>query len=190
MKKENLNTLLIFILNFVTIMVLAHENVFSNTIAISTDYITYNTLVATILFIILVIMKFNVKVVLITNLSRLSFERTMTLFAFVFFYISFISVFMFTGQLDFLIGLILIMCEIVLMISMLIISANISAVSLNNKFLKLKDIIFILLVLDLILKNQPFEFFAVPIDTMLIASYTTLCMYILYKIISLLKESY
>lgn len=190
MRKELINTLFILALNIITILFLAYENVFSNTIAVGSAYITYNTILAIIFFIVLVVVKSNLRVALITNISRLSFERTITLFVFVFFYISFISVFIFTQQLTFIIGVALITFEIIFILSMLLISANSLPVSLNNKYVKLKEILFVVLVMDLILKNQPFELFSVPMDTILISAYTTLSAYIIYKLILILKEHY
>lgn len=190
MKKELTKSMVILFLNIVTILVLAHENIFSNTIAISSEYITYNTLIAIILFLILVIIKTNFKVALITNISRLGFERTITLFTFMFFQISFLTVFIYTQQLDFLIGVFLITFEVIFIISMLLISANSLPISLSNKFIKLKDIVFTVMVIDLILKNQPFEFFSLPVASILIAAYTTISAYILYKLIVLLKKSF
>lgn len=190
MKKELINTLFILTLNVITILLLAYENVFSNTIAVGNAYITYNTILAIMLFIVLVVVKSNLKVALITNISRLSFERTMTLFVFVFFYISFLTVFIFTQQLTFIIGVALITFEIIFILTMLLVSANSLPISLSNQYMKLKEILFVVLVMDLILKNQPFELFSVPMDIILIAAYTTLSVYIVYKIIKLLKEHY
>ncbi|MGL5020618.1 MAG: hypothetical protein ACRC5R_01130, partial [Mycoplasmatales bacterium] len=162
-------------------------NLFYEKIEIGNLYITYTSIIGAVLLIVLLILKNNNKASLVLNITRIDKERLITILVFNFYYISMIIAFLASNQISFFVSLFLISCELLVIILSLLISFKNISYSIDKLLLKIRDILFFVLVLDLILNNVPFGAYSIPLDQLLIASYSGLIGFIVYKLFIALK---
>lgn len=188
MNKFYIKDFLVFIIT-ITIMVLVNSSsFFPGVVDIGNYYVSYASIVAAILFIILIVFKTNERIILVQDTQRITFDRLITLFVYKFMYIGLIYTFISTNQIGFISGLVLIFMEFAISIMDLIIT-NKNVTFSGTKFVfSARDLIFNVLVLVLILNNMPFQLYAIPADLILISLYLTILVYITYSLVTIVRS--
>lgn len=178
---------LIFICNVLILILINSSTIILDTLKIGGTYVEVTSIVAVILFIIILCLKGNERLSLLLDVKRIDMSRLFSLLVYNFFKISLILSFIFMNQISLTMGIILIYFEFILILIHMIISAkNISFVDGKN-ILKIREYLFNILIIDLILSNMPAELYSIPLDSIIIATFAGITIYSIYLLTEMLR---
>lgn len=178
---------LIFICNVLILILINSSTIILDTLKIGGTYVEVTSIVAVILFIIILCLKGNERLSLLLDVKRIDMSRLFSLLVYNFLKISLILSFIFMNQISLTMGIILIYFEFILILIHMIISAkNISFVDGKN-ILKIREYLFNILIIDLILSNMPAELYSIPLDSIIIATFAGITIYSIYLLTEMLR---
>lgn len=179
---------LIFICNVLILILINSSTIILDTLKIGGTYVEVTSIVAVILFIIILCLKGNERLSLLLDVKRIDMSRLFSLLVYNFLKISLILSFIFMNQISLTMGIILIYFEFILILIHMIISAkNISFVDGKN-ILKIREYLFNILIIDLILSNMPAELYSIPLDSIIIATFAGITIYSIYLLTEMLRH--
>lgn len=186
MNRNIVRSIAAFFITIIVLVLILNQSVFSEVITIKNYYIQLTAIIASVIFIILNIVKPNT--LIMYSFNRIDSKRLMMLANYYFYILSFILIFTFSHQIHFVIALIIVMTEFIFIVLNLVLRIQNVEINVNREILRIKDLVFFLLILVLILQNMPFEIYSLPIDSIMIALYTTMNIYICYLFANILHK--
>lgn len=187
MTKSYYKDFFMVLLSVVIIILITSQSLLVEKINIGNTYLTIADLVSVVLFVIILILKNNERIFLMFDVLRMDMPRLISLCTHNFIAFSFIITFIYLSEINLFIGIILIFLEFFLLIVNILIMVKNISFTRNRDILKIKEYIFSVLILDLILNNIPFEIFAIPVDSVLIATYSVIMLYISFLAVEILR---
>lgn len=188
MNKIYIKDLLVLIMTITIMILVVSTNLFTGVLNIGNYYLTYASILAAILYLILISFKNNEKLVLVLDVQRMDVQRLVTLLVYKFMYLSLIFTFIHTNQISFFIGLLIVFVEFFISTLNMIISVKNIQFTGSRFVLSMRDLVFNAMIIVLILNNLPFKLYSIPMDLILIALYTTILLYISYSLIQIIKD--
>lgn len=188
MYKEYIKDLLVLVITMLIMILVISTSLFPGIISVGSYYISHSSILAAILFLVLMILKSNEKIALVQDVQRIDTQRLITLLVYKFTYLALIFTFIHTNQISFFIGLLIIFIEFVMSSLNMIIAVKKIQYTGSKFILSIRDYIFNILILVLILNNMPFELYSIPIDLIAISLYVTILLYITYSLIEIVRS--
>lgn len=181
-----INYLKMFIFVCMTIVLnvlLVNENSVALAIDIGAFSLPILSLLAGFLYIIMIFIKPKTSVIF--NFNRINLSMIFLMMGYYFFLISGIAVFIYFYEISLWLGIIMLVCEFMILLLLFACKMINTEVALLKDILKYKDAIYITMMFILILQNMPFAIYAIPVDILLSALYATYLVYVVYRLITL-----